>query len=79
MFDYLYTDAYSTLRQEIEALAKELLSDDNDYNAAYNLYHAGQLNAINRVVTRMNAVQTELDELFDEEVKRLDQEEKGNV
>lgn len=78
MFNYLYTEAYSTLRQEIEALAKEIFSDENDYNAAYNLYHAGQLNAINRVLQRMNSVQTVLDEQFDEEIERI-QEDKENV
>lgn len=60
MFDYLYTEAYAILRQEIESIAKEILSDDNDDNAVYNLYYAGQLHAMNAVVTIMNKVDEDL-------------------
>ena len=79
MFDYLYAEAYAILRNEIEAIAKELSSDDNYDNALYNLYYAGQLIAINRVIRCMNKVQTALDESIDEEPKCIEREEKENV
>lgn len=76
MFDYLYAEAYELIRQEIESIAKDLLSDDNDDNI---IYYTGQLNAINKVIQCMNAIQSALNEALEEEVKRLEEEEKENV
>ena len=53
MFDELYKEAYDKLKSEIYSLASKLLITVNEEP---NLYHTGELHAVNEVLIITNAI-----------------------